>query len=258
MRHLAGIGCEQAAHRITGVASQRVALLTSEAVVAHFQVVHAAGTLQAGKCREEILGFVRIGHSHHARHLHELFVAGMMLDEEAVELVRNHDETRTVRQVVVIGTHGVFHRMLGRGAGELHRKSGYGASVGNGFTSFQIVAVLHGAWQVFGDVFDGRKGYRLAQHVDEAADHYLRVVEQRIETLIGGVRRRYGAHQFRIDNRQHGIEFGVAEPDFLIVAWLEITPQQLISEAVPDVVAIVTMGSPGCCKGSPLPVPPWT
>ena len=53
-----------------------------------------------------------------------------------------------------------------------------------------------------------------------------------------------------------GVSVGSPKPIFSFVSRLEMTPQQLISEPVPAVVVIVTMGRPLLAKGFPLPVPP--
>ena len=55
-----------------------------------------------------------------------------------------------------------------------------------------------------------------------------------------------------------GVSSGAPKPIFSFVLGLEITPQQLISEPVPEVVAMVTMGKPGFFSGIALPVPPKT
>ena len=47
-------------------------------------------------------------------------------------------------------------------------------------------------------------------------NHHFCIVEQCIETLIGSIFCGDGAHQFRIDDCQYGIEFGTAETDFLV------------------------------------------
>jgi iron complex transport system permease protein len=55
-----------------------------------------------------------------------------------------------------------------------------------------------------------------------------------------------------------GVSSGAPKPIFSFVSGLEITPQQLISEPVPEVVAMVTMGKPRFFSGIALPVPPKT
>ena len=178
MRHLAGVGGEKSAHRLAGIAGQCVAFFLRDAVVAHSQVIHAAGFLQLGQRGQEIFRLVGILHPHGTRHLDELSVADVAFHEKAVELVGNHNQPRAVRQVVVVSAHGVLHRMFGGSAGELHRQSGNGAAVGHAFAGFDVASVFYRTGQVFGDVPDGRQRYRLAQYVHETANHYFRIVKQ--------------------------------------------------------------------------------
>ena len=60
MRHLAGVGGKEASHCFAGVACQRVTLFLADAIVAHLQVIHAAGFLQIGKRGQEVFRLVGV------------------------------------------------------------------------------------------------------------------------------------------------------------------------------------------------------
>ena len=158
----------------------------------------------------------------------------------------------------MIGAHGVFHAVLSGGGGQLHGDARHRAAVGDMLTGLKIVPVPDRAGQVTGNMADGRQRDGFAEDVYPLRHHDLRVVEQCIKPLIGRIGRRHGSHQLGIDDRQHGDEPRITEPDFFLGFRIGDDPQQLISEPVPDVVAMVTTGRPALASGRPLPVPPCT
>lgn len=196
----AGIGQEEAAHGLAGIDRQRHHFVGADAVVAHLEVVHAAGLLQVCQSGEEILRLVCFGDTHDAGHLDELAVAGVVFDEVRGEGEGDHDEAGAVGQIRMVGAHGVFHGVLCRGGGELHGDACEGAAVGHAGARLEVIAVRCGAGQVSGDIFDGGEGEGLAEEVHAVGHHHFRVVEEGVEALIGGVFRRNGAHELRIDH----------------------------------------------------------
>ena len=140
----------------------------------------------------------------------------MALDEELRKGLGNHDEPRAVGQVGVIGAHGVFHAVLSGGGGQLHGDARHRAAVGDMLTGLKIVPVPDRVGQVTGNMADGRQRDGFAEDVYPLRHHDLRVVEQRVKPLIGRIGRRHGSHQLGIDDRQHGDEPRITEPDFFL------------------------------------------
>ena len=133
-----------------------------------------------------------------------------MPDKEAGELHRDHDEPCAVGQARVIGAHGVLHRMLRRGGGQLHGHAGDSAAVSHMLARLQIVPILYGTREILCNVLNGRERQRLAEQVDALGHHDLRIVEQRVKALIGRVSGGHRAHQLRIDDRQYRHQLGRA------------------------------------------------
>ena len=73
-------------------------------------------------------------------------------------------------------------------------------------TSFKIVAVLDGTWQVFGQIFDSGQRIHIAHQVGAVGDVTLDTVEQGVESLECRKTGRDTEHQFGIDYRNAGIK----------------------------------------------------
>ena len=140
----------------------------------------------------------------------------MTLDEELIESLGNHNQPCAVRKIMMVGTHGVFHGMFGRGACQLHGDACHCAAISDAFSCFHIISVSDCTWQVFRDILDGGQGDGFAQDVHAVAYHYLCVVEQSIKSLVCRVFGGNGSHQFRVYDGKNGSQFRCAETDFLI------------------------------------------
>ena len=160
--------------------------------------------MQAGERRDEIPGLCGLLHPHCTGHPYETLVADVPVDEEREVSPAEHDQPGAVGQILVVGRHGVFHRVLaGRGA-QAHHHAGKGVAEGHAGPSFEIVAIGHGARQVAGDMLDGGQCVHVACEVGEFRNVTLHAVEQCVEPLVCREFRRHGEHQLRIDYGQYG------------------------------------------------------
>ena len=106
----------------------------------------------------------------------------------------------------VIGAHGVLHSVFTGGAGDDHGIASHRVRIGHIRSGFQITSVLHRPFQVCTDLFHGAFLNHVSHEVRRIGDVPLHIVEQCIESLIGGELRRHRHHQFRVHNgidREH-------------------------------------------------------
>ena len=194
-------------------------LLGRRAVVAHAQIVHAAGDLQVVERPQEVVRVHGVAHAERTGEFDEAVAARPHLDHVAEVGEREHDETRAVRQVLMEGREGVLHRVLAREAAAGHDVAGHGVGDRDVLARLQVAAVLHRAGETRGDVAYG--GERV--HVGEVGRALREVafdrVEERVEALVGGEKRRNRERELGVHDRELRIEAGMAaEAAFLLRA----------------------------------------
>ena len=98
---------------------------------------------------------------------------------------------------------------------QAHHAAGQRIAESHTGTGLQVIAVLDGTGQVFGNVADGFEGIHVAHQIGTFRNVSFRAVEQGIEALIGSECGRYALHQFRIDDGEDGEQGRIAHEGFL-------------------------------------------
>lgn len=95
----------------------------------HLQISYTAGFLQISQCGNEIFRFCGIFFSKEFCHIYKSVIADMFTDPEAEIFSGKYDQSCSVRQMLMISTHGVLHGMLGSASSDIHGITGHGILV---------------------------------------------------------------------------------------------------------------------------------
>lgn len=128
----------------------------------------------------------------------------------------DHDEARAVREVLMVGGHGVLQGMLAGTAAHAHHVAGKGVAERDMRPSLQVLPVLHRPRQVAADVLNGRQGIHVAHQVRAVGNIAFHTVEQSVEPLEGRQVRRNGEHQFRVHDGKDREQVRMDEAGFFM------------------------------------------
>lgn len=85
--------------------------------------------LQISQCGNEIFRFCGIFFSKEFFHIYKSVIADMFTDPEAEIFSGKYDQSCSVRQMLMISTHGVLHGMLESASCDIHGITGHGILV---------------------------------------------------------------------------------------------------------------------------------
>ena len=123
-------------------------------------------------------------------------------------------------QILMVGAHGVFHRMLAGAGADGHHHTGKYIGKSQTLPRLFITAVPDGAGQIFSYVFYGRQRVHIAHQIGRGSDITLHAVKQCVKSLISRKQRRHGSHKLGIYHRHSRKQGGLASKSDLLIGFI--------------------------------------